>query len=144
LFVQLVMTPVDAVQKAAEPRTVVTVSPPEAVRLAQAHSVTGLPVNSEVKWSTQAPAMHPYPEMQSAAVTHVEGQDCADPSHRYGVQDGLPACPSATPAQVPVVHVAQAPEQAVLQHTEATQKPEEHCPAEAQATPLASFVARPF
>jgi hypothetical protein len=49
------------------------------------------------------------------------GQAGAEPSHTYGLHDGLPALPAASTVHVPTValsvHDWQPPVQAALQHT---------------------------
>ncbi len=70
------------------------------------------------------------PEAQPALLLQLVGQPWLLPLHTYGLQLGLPGCPAARAAQLPVAQVAQAPVQALVQQTALTQ----NCPAE-QACP---------
>ncbi len=74
------------------------------------------------------------------SLVHEDGHPGLFPSHTYGAHDdGVPA---ATAAQVPVVHVAQAPVHAEPQHVEPTQFPLAHWSPASHAVPLALLPAQ--
>jgi hypothetical protein len=75
-----------------------------------------------------------------ASVLHFVGHAVVVPSQTYGVHDGAPALVAAAIAQLPVVHVAQAPRHAVLQHVPLTQLPLLHWSAAVHVVP---FVCTP-
>jgi hypothetical protein len=62
-----------------------------------------------------------------------------DPSQSSGLHDGDPGCPAATAAQLPVAHVAHAPQDAVPQQVPPTQWVDAHWPSPVQPAPLPSI-----
>jgi hypothetical protein len=85
------------------------------------------------------------PDTQSELLKHVEGQPALTPLQRKGVQLGLPAEPSDSGLQVPMLplrlQASQAAPQAVVQQTPSAQKPLWHCRAEVQTVPFACLAA---
>ncbi len=80
--------------------------------------------------------------MQPASVAQVVGQLVALPSQTNGEQVGLPALPLVAIPQTPgppaPLHVLQAPEHAVPQHTPLAQNVDWHMVAREQELPVGS------
>ena len=65
------------------------------------------------------------------------GHPWSVPSQTYGAHDGLPGVDAPDVTHVPVLHVAHAPAQPVLQHTPSTQLPLPHWSAAVHDLPSA-------